>query len=67
MTRISRTQKFTNARLNAIQALYAAEISDTPVNKIIFQFLNGEIGKNIIDENEKGKEEFVQIVYFWRL
>ena len=59
MTRISRTQKFTNARLNAIQALYAAEISDTPVNKIIFQFLNGEIGKNIIDENEKGKEEFV--------
>ena len=59
MTKISRTQRFTNARLNAIQAIYASEFSDLPVSQIIFQFLNGEIGKSVIDENEKGKEEFV--------
>ena len=59
MTQISKTQKFTNARLNAVQALYAAQLSDMPITKIIFQFLNGEIGKSVIDENEKGKEEFI--------
>lgn len=59
MTQISKTQKFTNARLNAVQALYAAQLSGMPITKIIFQFLNGEIGKSVIDENEKGKEEFV--------
>ena len=61
MTQISKTQKFTNARLNAIQALYASEFSDKPIAKIIFQFLNGEMGKNLIYENEKGKEEFVPL------
>ncbi|MBO5997677.1 MAG: transcription antitermination factor NusB [Alphaproteobacteria bacterium] len=55
------TQKFTNARLNAVQALYAAEFSDKPITKIIFQFLNGEIGEKVIVENEKGKEEFVTL------
>lgn len=59
MTQISKTQKFTNARLNAVQALYAAQLSGMPITKIIFQFLNGEIGKSVIDENEKGKEEFI--------
>ena len=56
---VSKTQKFTNARLNAVQALYAAEFSDKPITKIIFQFLNGEIGEKLIVENERGKEEFV--------
>lgn len=59
MKTVSKTQKFTNARLNAVQALYASEFSDKPINQIIFQFLNGEIGKNVIDENDNGKEEFV--------
>ena len=36
MTQISKTQKFTNARLNAVQALYAAQLSDMPITKIIF-------------------------------
>lgn len=58
---LSKTQKFTNARLNAIQALYAAEFSDKPITKIIFQFLNGEIGEKLIVENEKGKEEFIPL------
>ena len=58
---VSKTQKFTNARLNAVQALYAAEFSDKPITKIIFQFLNGEIGQKLIVENEKGKEEFIPL------
>ena len=59
MKQVSKTQKFTNARLNAIQALYAAEFSEKSITSIIFQFLNGEIGKSVIEENEKGKEEFI--------
>ena len=55
------TQKFTNARLNAVQALYASQFSDRPITDIIYQFLNGEIGKDVIEENEKGKESFVAL------
>lgn len=58
---MNKTQKFTNARLNAIQALYAAEMNDIPIEKIVFQFLNGEIGRKIIEENEKGSETFVPL------
>ena len=59
MKQVHKNQKFTNARLNAVQALYACEFSDIPVTKIIFQFLNGEVGNTLINENEKGKEEFI--------
>ncbi len=55
------TQKFTNARLNAVQALYASQFSDRPITDIIYQFLNGEIGKDVIEENEKGKESFIAL------
>ncbi len=58
---MSKTQKFTNARLNAIQALYASELNDTPLEKIVFQFLNGEIGNRIIDEDEQGHETFLPL------
>ncbi len=58
---ISKTQKFTNARLNAVQALYAAQFSDLPIEKIIFQFINNEVGQTVIAENEKGKEEFIAL------
>ena len=61
MNQISKTQKFTNARLNAIQAVYASEFSDKSIAEIIFQFLNGEIGNDLISENERGKEEFIVI------
>ena len=58
---MKKTQPFTNARLNAVQALYAAEMNDEPIQNIIFQFLNGQIGTKIIEENEKGQETFVPI------
>ena len=58
---MKKTQPFTNARLNAVQALYASEMNDEPIQNIIFQFLNGQIGTKIIEENEKGQETFVPI------
>lgn len=58
---MSKTQKYTNARLNAIQALYASELNDIPLEKIVFQFLNGEIGSKIIEEDEKGRETFLPL------
>lgn len=56
-----KTQKFTNARLNAIQALYASEFNDIPIEKITHQFLAKDIGRELIFEDEKGNERFVQI------
>ena len=58
---MKKTQPFTNARLNAVQALYAAEMNGAPIQNIIFQFLNGQIGTKVIDEDEKGQENFVPI------
>ena len=54
---MNKTQKYTNARLNAIQALYASELNDIPLEKIVFQFLNGEIGNKIIEEDEFGDDK----------
>ncbi len=58
---MSKTQKFTNARLNAIQALYAAEFKDEPIEKTVYDFLNKNVGNKVIIENEKGDETFVAI------
>ena len=58
---MKKTQSFTNARLNAVQALYAIEMNEEPVQNVIFQFLNGQIGTKIIDENEKGQETFIPL------
>ena len=61
---MSKTQKFTNARLNAIQALYAAEFKDEPIEKTVYDFLNKDVGHQVITETEKGDECFVPIA-FW--
>ena len=58
---MSKTQKFTHARLNAIQALYAAEFKDEPIEKTVYDFLNKGVGHQVIIENEKGDESFVPI------
>ena len=58
---MSKTQKFTNARLNAIQALYATEFKDEPIEKTVYDFLNKGVGHQVIIENEKGDERFVPI------
>ncbi len=53
--------KFTNARLNAVQALYALEMNNEVLEKVIFDFLNGQVGQTLLTENEKGKEELVPL------
>jgi len=55
------TQKFTNARLNAVQALYAAQFSDESVEKTVYQFLNKEIGTRILEETQEGEERFLPL------
>lgn len=59
--KLSPTQKFTNARLNAIQALYAAEFNQAPMEQVIFDFLNGKIGSQLLREDEASKEEFIEL------
>ena len=57
----TKTLKYTNARLNAIQALYALEVNKLPVEKVIFDFLNGFIGKTLVNEDDNGKEEVIPL------
>ncbi|MBQ4084108.1 MAG: transcription antitermination factor NusB [Alphaproteobacteria bacterium] len=57
----NKTQKFTNARLNAVQALYASAFSDEPIEKTVYQFLNKEIGTRILEEDEDGDERFIPL------
>ncbi len=58
---MSKTQKYTNARLNAIQALYASEFKDDPIEKTVYDFLNKEVGNKVLLENENGEESFIPI------
>lgn len=54
------TQKYTNARLLAVQALYMHGVTETGWDKITSQFLLGEIGGQVIAE-EGNKEMYVDI------
>ncbi len=56
-------QKLRNARLNAVQALYMYEQSDYSLYEVLNGFLNGDIGKEILDENlEDETETFIPIL-----
>ncbi len=55
------TQKFTNARLMAIQAVYAKELSDESWEKITSRFILGETGGQVIKEGIAGREEYVTL------
>lgn len=55
------TQKFTNARLCAIQAIYAREFLDDDFDKIVSRFLMGELGNQLIAENDRGMEEYIDM------
>ncbi len=54
------TLKYTNARLLAVQALYAHAVSDESWDKITSRFLLGEMGGEVICE-EAGREKYVTI------
>lgn len=49
-------QKQTNARLHAVQALYAFEVNPDADTRLIYQFLHHEVGQNIVQEDNEGKE-----------
>lgn len=57
----STTQKFTNARLLAVQAAYAKEFSDESWDKMISRFLLGEAGGKVIQDGIAGRETYVDL------
>ncbi len=66
-------RKKSGARLAAVQATYMAAFSDLPIDEVIKDFVDGKIGRFVIDENGLNHtEELVEIspidtVYFENL
>ena len=52
----NKNQKYTNARLMAVQAVYAHAQSDEEWNKLISRFLMEEMGGSVIDGNGKAEK-----------
>ncbi len=61
MTNNNPTQKYTNARLMAIQAIYAKELSEESWEKVMSRFILGEAGGEVIKESIAGREEYITI------
>ncbi|MBQ8251699.1 MAG: hypothetical protein IJY92_07330 [Alphaproteobacteria bacterium] len=61
MTNINPNQKFTNARLMAVQACYAKEMNDERWEKITSKFLLGEIGGQVIEDGVAGREKYIDL------
>ncbi len=61
MTNINPNQKYTNARLMAVQACYAKEMNDEKWDKITSRFLLGEIGGQVIEDGVAGREKYIDI------
>lgn len=61
MEKKNTTQKFTNARLMAVQATYAKEFSNESWDKITSRFLLGEMGGKVIEEGIAGRETYVNL------
>ena len=61
MSDINPMQKFTNARLMAVQACYAKEVSEDNWDKIVSKFLLGEIGGQVIEDGIAGREKYVDL------
>lgn len=60
------------ARLAAVQATYMIAYSQLPVDEVVKDFVNGEVGRYVIADNDEGGEENVAVepmdkVYFERL
>lgn len=50
------------ARLAAVQATYMIEYGDLPVDEVVRDFVNGEVGRYVIEEEESGnKEQLLEI------
>lgn len=57
-------QKQTNARLHAVQALYAFEVNPDADTRLIYQFLHNEVGQSVVQEDEQGRETEVPLEDF---
>lgn len=49
------------ARLAAVQATYMVEYGQLSVDEVIKDFINGEVGRYVIDEEDFGHEELVEV------
>ena len=49
------------ARLAAVQATYMIAYSQLPVDEVIKDFVNGEVGRFVIEDNPQGGEENVPV------
>lgn len=45
------------ARLAAVQATYMIEFGQLPVDQVVKDFINGEVGRFVIKDDESGSEE----------
>lgn len=54
-------QKQTNARLHAVQALYAFDVNPDADTRLIYQFLHHEVGQSVVQEDEDGRETEVAL------
>lgn len=55
------TQKYTNARLLAVQAVYAKEFNNDSWDKIMSRCLLGEMGGIVIEDGIAGREKYVEL------
>ena len=55
------TQKYTNARLMAVQATYAQAQTDEKWEKVVSRFLLGETGGMVIKEGIAGRYEILPL------
>lgn len=49
------------ARLAAVQATYMIEYGQLPVDEVIKDFINGEVGRYVIEEEGNEREELVEV------
>ncbi len=49
------------ARLAAVQATYMIEYGQLPVDEVIKDFINGEVGRYVIEEENNEREELVEV------
>lgn len=50
-----------SARLAAVQATYMIEYGQLPVDQVVRDFINGEVGRFVIEEETGDREELVEV------
>jgi len=58
----NKIKKKSAARLAAVQATYMIEFGQLPVDEVVRDFVNGEVGRYVIEEDSNGYEVFENMV-----